>query len=86
MCVINQNVFLPEGAAPSLPIISPIVQQFAARTRREGLCTKTGSASLSRASSALKDGSFLKKNQIHLMNTSALTDEGETRGAATAAT
>lgn len=54
-----KSTFSPGGAVLSLPIISPNVQKFAVRTRRQGLCTKTGSASLRRASNALKHGSFL---------------------------
>lgn len=48
------------GAGFSLPIIRPNVQKFAPMTCRRGLCTKTGSASLRRPSSALKDGSSLE--------------------------
>lgn len=48
------------GAGFSLPIIRPNVQKFAPMTCRQGLCTKTGSASLSRSSNALKDGSSLE--------------------------
>ena len=50
----------PDVAGISRPIMRPRVQKLAARTRRAGLWTRTGSASLSRDSRVLKHGSVLK--------------------------